>query len=126
VTASYVNDLNPGIGDPIIDDQSIPHLVVPVYQQVSHIYDSDNVTVLSTLLSWKWTITPQPMWEYLDFTTPVQDLWIDDNPLTPEILRIEVATYCSAVPLPGSLVLCCIGVGCLALNRARNRPGSRR
>lgn len=62
VTAGYL------IGDPWVPyDPDLPHLVMPGDEQLHYLYDSDGVTVLSTVLSWKWTITPQPMWGFRSF-----------------------------------------------------------
>ena len=79
-------------------------------------------------VTWKWTLIPQPDNEWIDFYyadpgaagRPNVKNFEDGDPKAFNIRRIEVATFCY-VPLPGSLLLCGIGLGFAAVVRRFRR-----
>jgi len=88
---------------------------------------SDPVSIVADgseyVVTWKWRLDPQPDWETLTFTKMVAGVPVpvnmaqlfSDGGKEPDVTRIEVATHC--IPLPGSLLLCGIGLGVIALRR---------
>ncbi len=86
----------------------------------------------TTTITWMWTLNPQPGWEKLAFVgenivddvSYLYDLNVGqffyDMAKGPHITSIEVGTFC--VPVPGSLLLCGVGLGFIGTVRRFRRP----
>lgn len=83
----------------------------------------DEAAVYITKITWMWILDPQPDWETLTFLeadgSPVNVGQFFYNGKASAIASIEVGTYC--IPVPGSLLLCGVGLGFIGIVRRLRR-----